>query len=170
MSGGICFTSFHLLVYDLNDFLPDAEVAVTSLRYFVCCVCRMPFSYEYTNVWHSNEQRTLERIHSPVACTVARMHTCRRQTFWTAVYSKLILSCETRTQHPSWTFTEVKCLCITLVCSNCAIKLCSWTSIFSQGSAATAQLIVLSPASFTDLSGLNSENITKVGQYLPKSP
>ena len=35
MSGVVCFMSFHSLIW---FFLPDTDVFVTLLRYFVCCV------------------------------------------------------------------------------------------------------------------------------------
>jgi len=75
MSGGICFVSFAFLLF-------DAEVIMTSLRYFVC-VLLMPFTYKI-NIWHSIEQRTWQ-IHRPVACMTQNRHTCQRPTFLTHV-------------------------------------------------------------------------------------
>ena len=55
-------------------------------------------------------------------------------------------------KHPSWTFTVIKCICITLKWINCAAKMHSWTLTFCKlvWQQIWGEVLVLIPTSFID--------------------
>ena len=50
--------SYYLFIYLIT--LPDTDVVMTLLQYFVCCITP---SFK-TNVWHSIEQRTMHPLNN----------------------------------------------------------------------------------------------------------
>jgi len=69
---------FHEFLFAYLSFLPNTDVIMTLLPYFVC---RSFLSVTKINVWHTIEQRIIWRIHWPVAFTSQNTHMCRMWTF-----------------------------------------------------------------------------------------
>jgi len=70
----------HVMRYQFHEFLfiyfflPDADVIMTSIQYFVCCITHA-FELCLAQHWTMHNRR----IHLPVACMTQNMHMCWKQ-------------------------------------------------------------------------------------------